>query len=70
MDNQDKELIFDDDEESDEYTETNFDEDLDNIYEPYKIGELVFYPSKILKELDPIAYQTMFNDWSDAQERN
>lgn len=31
------------------------------------IGSLEFYPSKILRELDPIAYQVGFNEWCDSE---
>jgi len=40
----------------------NYDYILDDIYEPYKIGELTFYASAILKELDPIAYRCGISD--------
>jgi hypothetical protein len=36
--------------------EASFDEMFDEIYPVVKFGELTFYPSRILKELDPIAY--------------
>jgi hypothetical protein len=37
--------------------EEMLDELLDEIYPVYKMGELTFYPSQILKNCDPIAYQ-------------
>lgn len=57
-------------------TERNerFDEMLDDSYEPYRIGELTFYPSDILYNCDPIAYRIAVSeheDWEaeeDAQE--
>lgn len=45
-----------------EEVENNFDDFLDEIYEPYKMGNLTFYPSKILSELDPIAYRCAMAD--------
>jgi len=33
---------------------------------PVVIAGLEFYPSAILKEMDPIAYDTNFNDYMDA----
>ena len=33
---------------------------------PVVIGGLDFYPSDILREMDPIAYDTGFNDYMDA----
>ena len=33
---------------------------------PVMIGGIEFYPSRILKEMDPIAYDTGFNDYMDA----
>lgn len=40
-----------------------FDEMLDEIYEPYKLGELIFYPSDILYSCDPVAYDIEANDY-------
>ena len=51
-------------------TEEKFDEFLDEIYEPFKMGELTFYPSDILKSCDPIAYRVGFNEWEDWEDRN
>jgi hypothetical protein len=30
------------------------------------VAGMVFYPSDVLKEMDPIAYRTNFNDYMDA----
>jgi len=32
-----------------------------------KVGGLDFYPSRIIEELDPIAYRCGYSDWLDAQ---
>ena len=43
-----------------------FDEMLDESYPVVKIGALEFYPSQILKECDPIAYNQALLDFEDA----
>lgn len=43
-----------------------FDEMLDESYPVVKIGVLEFYPSQILKECDPIAYNQALLDFEDA----
>lgn len=45
-----------------------FDEMLDESYPSFKIGQLEYFPSQILKECDPIAYRCEFNDWLDAEQ--
>jgi hypothetical protein len=30
------------------------------------VAGMVFYPSDVLKEMDPIAYRNIFNDYMDA----
>lgn len=45
-----------------------FDEMLDEISEPYKIGDLTFYPSDILYNCDPIAYRCALADWDSERE--
>ena len=45
-----------------------YDEMLDELYTPYNIGVLEFAPSRVLKELDPTAYRTGFNDWLDSED--
>ncbi len=51
-----------------------FDEFLDESYKPYNVlnpGDpydrtgIMLYPSSILKNTDPIAYQSFLNDWAD-----
>lgn len=39
---------------------------LDECYPEIKIGSLTFSPSKIVQELDPIAFRCMVSDESDA----
>jgi hypothetical protein len=46
--------------------EKRFDEFLDENYPEYKIGELSFTASEILKNCDPIAYREALLDWADA----
>ena len=40
-----------------------FDDMLNDIYDVTVIGDIKFYPSQILREMDPIAYQCRFNDY-------
>ena len=44
-----------------------YDDWLDEVYEPYVIGEIEFSASTVLKECDPIAYRVYKSDWVDAQ---
>lgn len=46
-------------------TERNeaFDEMLNEVYEPFKMGDLTFYPADILYHCDPIAYRVSVSDW-------
>lgn len=59
------------DTDGDEYTreelEAVFDERLDEIYPEVEIAGATFSPSRILAEVDPIAYRCGFNDWVDAE---
>jgi hypothetical protein len=43
-----------------------YNEMLDELYSPISIAGIKFDPSRVLKELDPIAYQCGFNDWLDS----
>lgn len=43
-----------------------FDDMLNDSYEVTVIGGIKFYPSQILREMDPIAYQCGFNDYVDS----
>ena len=54
-------------EEIREYVENNYDDILDEIYEPYKIGCCTFDASRVLIELDPIAYNCGINDEVNAR---
>lgn len=47
-------------------TEENFNEFLDEIYQEYKIGDVVLLPHDILKSCDPTAYQAYYHDWSEG----
>lgn len=44
-----------------------FDEMLNECYGEIRIGEITFSPSKVLEELDPIAYGCAYNDWTDSE---
>ncbi|MCT7478222.1 gas vesicle protein GvpG, partial [Escherichia coli] len=46
--------------DEDKYDE-NYDDWLDEIYGEIMIGNISFLPSRILKELDPIAYRCGFS---------
>ena len=47
-----------------------FDEMLDESYPIIQIGNLIFYPSQILRECDPIAYHQSLLDFEDAIREN
>ena len=49
----------------DEEMQDHFDEMLDDSYPVVKIGELTFYPSQILKNCDPIAYNIGMHEYFD-----
>ena len=40
---------------------------IDECYPEIKIGCCTFSPSRVLYELDPIAYHCGFSDWLDAE---
>ena len=42
-----------------------YDEMLDECYGEVRLGSLTFSPSRVLKEMDPVAYRCWFNDWMD-----
>jgi hypothetical protein len=45
-----------------------FDEMLDECYEPFKIGDMTFYASDILRDCDPIAYRIAVGEYEDELE--
>jgi hypothetical protein len=45
---------------------TMFDEMLDESYPVFEMGTLKFYPSQILRECDPIAYNEALLDFEDS----
>jgi hypothetical protein len=47
-----------------------FDEMLDESYPILEMGTLKFYPSQILRECDPIAYNEALLDFEDAIVQN
>jgi len=42
-------------------------DDLDETNEEIKLGELTFLPSRVIEELDPIAFRCGFADWTDSE---
>jgi len=44
------------------------DEALDEAHGPVRIGELEYQPSRVLREMDPIAYHESVNDYIDNLE--
>jgi hypothetical protein len=53
-------------------TERNedFDQMLDDCYPAVTIGSMTFYPSQILFDCDPIAYQISVDEFDDYNEEN
>jgi hypothetical protein len=51
---------------SDDELKEQYDELLDEIYGEVKLGNLTFSPSRIIRELDPVAYRTGLNDYEDS----
>lgn len=43
-----------------------YDEELNSAGD-IEVAGLLFSPARIIRELDPIAYRTGFNDWADAE---
>ena len=43
-----------------------YDDMLDACYPEVQIGVCTFSPSRVLSELDPIAYRCGFSDWTDS----
>lgn len=46
--------------------EQQYDEMLDDCYEPYKMADMIYYASDILKNCDPMAYRTGMSDYANA----
>lgn len=44
-----------------------YDDFLDETYGNIQIGCCTFSPSRVLSELDPIAYRCGFSDWLDSE---
>ena len=49
------------------FDKQGYDEMLDECYDEFKIGEMTFYPSDILKSCDPVAYRCGFSDYTDSE---
>tara|TARA_R110000751_G_scaffold245206_1_gene345226 strand:- start:14 stop:241 length:228 start_codon:yes stop_codon:yes gene_type:complete len=43
-----------------------YDEMIDDCSEEVKIGNMTYSPSRVLKEVDPIAYRCGLNDYLDS----
>ena len=48
--------------------ESQYDDWIDEVEGDIRIFEMPFQPSRILRELDPIAYRCGFNNWIDCSE--
>jgi hypothetical protein len=44
-----------------------YDDMIDECYGEFKIGVCTFSASRILRELDPIAYECGYYDWFDSE---
>lgn len=51
---------------SDYVAESQYDDMLDECYDMVNIGNLSYYPSKVLEAVDPIAYRCGYNDYVDS----
>ena len=49
-----------------EITEAMYDDFLDDIYPPYEVGCFTFDASRIIKELDSIAYNVGMSEYEDS----
>jgi hypothetical protein len=45
-----------------------YDEALDDVYPEATVAGYTYQTSRALKEIDPIAYRTGFNEWVDSQD--
>jgi len=50
--------------------EEQYEEMLDECHEVFKIGEMTFYPSQILKNCDPVAYRIGLGEFEDSLEED
>lgn len=48
--------------------EERYDDFLNEIHPTVQIGELSYDPSRVLKEVDPVAYRCGLNDWMDSED--
>lgn len=44
-----------------------YDEMLDEVYEDVLVAGFVYNTSRVLRALDPIAYNCGFHDWTDSE---
>lgn len=62
----DKRAEIDAFEVSDYVSESDYDDMLDECYPEVECAGLTFNPSRILAELDPVAYRCGYNDYCDS----
>lgn len=53
---------------SDHKLEELYNDLLDQVYPTIKFGSLEYDASRVLKEIDPIAWREGFNNWLDREE--
>lgn len=44
-----------------------YDEMLNEVYGPVKLGDQDYDAARVLRQVDPVRYRTGFGDWADAQ---
>ncbi len=44
-----------------------YDDMLDEVIEPMNFGSFSLYPSRVLREVDPVAYRVGFHDYMDSE---
>ena len=54
---------------SQEKLEELYEDLIDQSYDQIKIGYITLYPSRVLKECDPIAYRCYLSDFEDIVEK-
>lgn len=47
--------------------EDRYDEMLDDVYGDVEVAGMSYATSRVLKEIDDVAYRTGFNDWLDSE---
>lgn len=52
---------------TDEDLDARFADSIDDVYGPIRFMDFSFWPSKVLKEMDPTGYRQEFHAWLDAE---